>query len=63
MKVDEFRVYDTALSHPEIVYIAAGDGGHVDQPISPVLTQMDIVSDGIVDLEDFAKVAEYWLAN
>lgn len=62
-KVDEFYVYDTALTQSEIVYLLSGATSEVIQPISPVLTNADILADGSVDMADLAIFAQNWLAT
>ena len=62
-KVDELYVYDTALSQSEIVYLLSGAGSQVIQPISPVLSNADIMPDGSVNMADLAVFAQNWLAS
>ncbi len=61
VKVDELRVFNDALSQAEIVYLAKSSGGEATQPISPVLTDADIITDGVVNLKDVAQIASAWL--
>ena len=63
VKIDELRVYDYALTHGEIVYLAAAPGAQIVQPISPVLTDADSNADGKVDMVDFSEVVEKWMSE
>ncbi len=60
-KMDDFRIYDYALSHAEILYLAAGSGNELYQPLQPVLSPVDPDEDGKITLRDFAALAELWL--
>jgi len=60
-KMDEYRFYDYALSHEEIAYLALGSEGSLTQPMQPVLSPIDPVADGIINLKDFAELAQLWL--
>lgn len=60
-KLDEFRIYDYALPHAEILYLAAGRGGELYQPLQPVLSPFDPYKDGKISFRDFAVMAEKWL--
>lgn len=55
-KMDDFKIYNRALSQAEIVYLAGETS--VEQPL---LSQADTNEDDVVDLEDFAEVAPMWL--
>jgi hypothetical protein len=61
IKLDELKIYDTALSQAQIVYLASGASSQVIQPIAPVLTSTDMDSNGKIDFDDFAKIALDWL--
>jgi hypothetical protein len=63
VKIDDLRIYDYALTQAEIVYLAAGSGGEVIQPVSPVLTDADTNADGKVNLIDFAGLTEKWMSE
>jgi hypothetical protein len=58
--MDDFRLYNRALSQAEIVYLAKGSGSSITQP---VLSQANVNGDSQVDFKDFAVVAEAWLRN
>jgi hypothetical protein len=60
-KLDDFRIYDYALSHAEILYLATGIGSELYQPLQPVLSPVDPDGDGKITFRDFAAVAEWWL--
>jgi len=57
-KMDEFRLYNRALTQAEIVALA--DKTSVTQPL---VTPAEIVKDGIVNLKDAAEVFSNWLAE
>ncbi|UCG57984.1 MAG: LamG domain-containing protein [Phycisphaerales bacterium] len=58
-KLDEFRIYNYALSHAEVLYLAAGRELH--QPLQPVLSPVDPYEDGAISFEDLAVLAQRWL--
>jgi hypothetical protein len=59
--LDDFRVYDYALSQAEVLSLAV-EGGAASSPlIQPLITSANIVKDGRVDLADFAEIAARWL--
>jgi len=58
-KLDEFRIYNQALSHAQIVHLA--DKSEIRQPLVPLLSPKDPYVDGKIDLKDFAALAEDWL--
>lgn len=60
-KMDDFRIYDYALSQAEVLYLAAGPAAQIHQPLQPVLSPIDPYPDGIVNLKDFAVTADNWL--
>ncbi len=60
-KMDECRIYDYALSHDEIIYLALGEQGQLYQPMIPVFTSIDPVFDGVIDFKDYALMSKYWL--
>ena len=55
-KIDEFRVYDRALSQGEILALA-----EKISVVQPVVSVADMDGDGTVNLADFASVAQNWL--
>jgi len=58
--IDDFCIYDYALSQPEIVYAATAGTGVFDLPL---LVPADLNADNRVDFFDFARLAEHWLEN
>jgi hypothetical protein len=60
-KLDEFRVYDYALSHAEVLHLARGGGTELHQPLQPVLAPADPYEDGMITFRDFAILGEWWL--
>ena len=60
-RLDEFRLYDYALSHAEILHFAKGPGSELYQPLQPVLSPIDPYEDGRISFRDFAVLAEWWL--
>jgi len=62
-KMDEVRIYDYALSHEEIVYLAEAPGGNLTQPLQPVLSEIDPYVDGIINFKDYARLAKLWLTE
>jgi len=58
--LDDFRIYDYALTQPEIVHVATNGTGIFDQRL---LTPADLDSNKKIDFTDFALLAEYWLDN
>jgi len=55
-KIDDFRIYNSALSADDILYIA-NDGVMLIGPDSPA----NLYDDDIIDGKDFAEFALYWL--
>ncbi len=58
--IDDLRIYDYALTQPEIAYVATNGTGIFNQNL---LTPADLNSDNKIDLRDFALLAEHWLEN
>ena len=58
--IDDLRIYDYALTQPEIAYVATNGTGVFDQRL---LTPADLNDDNIIDFGDFALLAEHWLEN
>ncbi len=58
--LDDFRIYDYALSQPEIAYIATNGTGIFDLPL---LSPADLHADDRIDFQDFALLATDWLAD
>jgi hypothetical protein len=58
--IDEVRVYDTALSDANILYLAEGQPYHlIPQP--PRIT--DLTGDGFIELDDLALFVRQWLSS
>jgi len=62
-KLDEFKIYDYALSHAEVLYLAAGSGSELYQPLQPALSPVDPYEDGKINFKDYAVLADVWLAE
>jgi len=58
--IDEFRIYDYALSEAEVAYVATNGSGVFDLPL---LSPLDLCRDQIIDWRDFAIFAEHWLTD
>jgi hypothetical protein len=58
--IDDFRIYDYALTQPEIAYVATNGTGIFDQTL---MTPADLNGDNKIDFADFALLAEHWLEN
>jgi len=58
--IDDFQIYDYALSQAEIVYAATNGTGIFDLPL---LLPADLNSDNRIDFKDFALLADNWLEN
>lgn len=56
--IDDFRIYDYALSQPEIVYAATNGTGIFDLPL---MLPADLNDDDRINLVDFALFADNWL--
>jgi hypothetical protein len=56
--MDDFRLYNRALSGAEILSLAGGSS--ITQPI---LSQANVVADGQVNFKDFAVMAAGWMKN
>ncbi len=61
VKVDNLKIYNTALTQEQIVYLAGGSSHQVTQPITPLMTEADIYEDGRIDLKDMAVLSQNWL--
>lgn len=60
-KLDDFCIYNYALTHSQVLYLAAGADGELYQPLQPVLARFDPYMDGNINFEDFAVLASNWL--
>ena len=59
--MDDFRLYDYALSHEEVLSLAV-EGGTATSPLTQLLiTPADVLKDNKINLGDFAEVASKWL--
>jgi len=58
--IDDFRIYDYALSQKEIAYVATNGTGVFNLPL---LSPLDLTQDDAIDFMDFAVLAENWLEN
>jgi len=56
--IDDFRIYDYALAHPEVAYIATNGTGIFDQPL---MSPADLYTDDLINFKDFAILADGWL--
>jgi hypothetical protein len=63
-RLDDFRIYSRALSQGEVAYLA-GKTAPFTQPLYLLLTpqnaDIDLNSDGSIDLRDYAGLADVWL--
>jgi len=57
-KIDEFGLYDYALSAQELAYFAAVGQGHIHIPLE---TPANLHNDNIINLKDYAVFALQWL--
>ncbi len=62
-RIDDFEIYDYAMSQSEILYLAKGQSSRVTQPIKPVFTPVDPYDDGVINLRDFSMIANKWLLD
>ena len=58
--IDDFRIYDYALSQLEVAYIATNGTGIFDQPL---MSPADVFTDEQINFKDFAIFADNWLAE
>ncbi len=58
--LDDFQIYDYALSAPEVAYLAS-DGTGVLEAAIPLAADLDY--NGFVDFNDYARLASDWLAE
>ncbi len=56
--IDDFQIYDYALSEAEAAYLASEGTGHLEHFIA---TPADLDGSDKVDLRDFGVLAEQWL--
>ena len=58
--MDDMRIYDYALSQPEIAYIATNGTGIFDVNL---MTPADLNPDNVIDYKDLLILADSWLEN
>lgn len=58
--IDDFRIYNYALSESEVAYVATNGTGIFEQPL---LIPADLNDDDRIDFSDFAILADHWLEN
>lgn len=58
--IDDFRIYDYALSEPEVAYLASDGTG---QFLHPNVLPADLDGSNRVDLADFSMLADQWLGH
>ncbi|AQQ69821.1 hypothetical protein SMSP2_00155 [Limihaloglobus sulfuriphilus] len=58
--MDELRIYSAPLSQSEILWLFAGSGEELLQPLTPAVSPADPNKDGIIDLLDFAQIIKNW---
>lgn len=58
--IDDFRIYNYALSESEIAYVATNGTGIFERPL---MTPADLNDDNRIDFSDFALLADLWLEN
>ena len=56
--IDDFRIYNYALSQPEVAYIATNGTGIFNQPL---ISPADIDADNQINFHDFVILAGRWL--
>jgi len=56
--IDDFRIYDYALSQPEIAHVATNGTGIFDIPL---MSPADLFTDDLINFRDFAILADSWL--
>ncbi len=59
--IDEVRIYSTALTHEEILYLAGGT--NATQQLAPVLAPAESSGDNMLNYEDFADTARNWMSE
>lgn len=56
--MDDFRIYNTALTNEQVLKLLGLSSVHV--PVAPLLSPCDPHADDKIDFRDFARMAEYW---
>jgi hypothetical protein len=59
--IDDFRIYDYALSQPEVAYVATNGTGIFNPPGGGYVPPADLNGDNRIDFLDFAVLAGSWL--
>ena len=60
--IDDLRIYNYALSHAEVGYLALQGGTPLAVPVlPPYAVKVDIVQDNKINLKDYAALANKWL--
>jgi len=59
-KIDDFRIYDTALTPGEILYLAQGPGKQVYMPL---VAPKDPYEDNRIDFKDYGVLVNDWLTE
>jgi hypothetical protein len=59
--IDDFRVYDYALSDAEVLSLAVAGGAATSPMLQPLILASDVVADNRIDLQDLEPVVEQWL--
>ncbi|HOL87633.1 MAG TPA: LamG domain-containing protein [Anaerohalosphaeraceae bacterium] len=59
--IDDFRVYDYALSPAEVLRLAQEGGAASSPMLQPLIEPADVNGDSRIDLEDAAELARLWL--
>jgi len=59
--IDDIRIYNYALSHAEVGYLALQGGTPLLVPMPPSAVKLDIVQDDKINLKDYAVLANGWL--
>ncbi len=58
--MDDFRVYNYALSPGEVLSLAVAGGTATSPMTQPLLTPANIVPDNVVNFKDYAVMANKW---
>lgn len=58
--MDDFRIYNYALTPGQVLSLAVAGGTATSPMTQPLVTPADIVSDEIVNFNDFAVLADKW---
>jgi len=61
--IDDFRIYNYALSPGEVLYLAVEGGTATSPMMQGLITPADATGDNKVDFYDFAVMAQYWLQD